>query len=46
MYLTRIEVLSKIDSGEFNYQEKLTKYGLDIKYDALAYEYDKLKKYK
>ena len=37
------DVLEKIDRNQFNYQEEVEKYGLDIELDALAYACAKLK---
>lgn len=40
--LTKPEMLDKMDKKEFNYQDEVIKYGLDIEYDALAYACAKL----
>lgn len=42
-YITEIDVLERIDKNQFNYQEEVQKYGLDIELDALAYACAKIK---
>lgn len=41
-HITEVDVLKQIDKNQFNYQEEVKKYGLDIELDALAYACAKL----